>query len=79
MFRMDSIQHNLPQSRIPQAWYNFVPELPKPLAPVLHPGALKPIGPDDLAPLFPMSRILQDVSTDSEIEISRSIHCEYPA
>jgi len=79
MFRMDSIQHNLPQSRIPQAWYNIIPELPKPLAPVLRPGTLKPIGPADLAPLSRMSLILQEVSTDREIEISRSIHCEYPA
>ena len=64
MFRMHPIQYNLPQSRIPQAWYNIQPDLPKPLAPVLHPGTLKPIGPDDLAPLFPMSLILQEVSTE---------------
>src|ERR1017187_5108444 len=68
MYRMDPIQYSLPQSRIPRAWYNIVPHLPKPMAPVLHPGTLKPIGPDDLAPLFPISLILQEVSTEPEIE-----------
>ncbi len=69
MFRMDTIQYNLPQDRIPRAWYNIVPDLPQPLAPVLHPATHKPIGPDDLAPLFPMSLILQEVSAEREIEI----------
>jgi tryptophan synthase beta chain len=74
---MDSIQYTLPQNRIPQAWYNIVPDLPKPLASVLHPGTLKPIGPDDLAPLFPLSLILQEVSTDREIEIPEPIRQVY--
>src|SRR6202790_1867602 len=74
---MDQIQYNLPQSRIPQAWYNIVPDLPRPLAPVLHPGTLKPIGPDDLAPLFPMSLILQEVSTEREIEIPGPVRQVY--
>src|SRR6201998_2069184 len=77
MFRMYPIQYNLPQSRIPQAWYNILPDLPKPLAPVLHPGSLKPIGPDDLAPLFPMSLILQEVSTEREIEIPEEVRQVY--
>ena len=74
---MDSIQYNLPQSRIPQAWYNIAADLPKPLAPVLHPGTLKPIGPDDLAPLFPMSLIMQEVSTEREIEIPEEVRQVY--
>ncbi|MEO8126635.1 MAG: TrpB-like pyridoxal phosphate-dependent enzyme [Bryobacteraceae bacterium] len=74
---MDSIQYNLPQSRIPKAWYNIVADLPKPLAPVLHPGTLKPIGPDDLAPLFPMSLILQEVSSEREIEIPDAVRQVY--
>lgn len=69
MFRMENIQYNLPQSRIPQAWYNILPDLPQPLAPVLHPATHQPIGPGDLAPLFPMSLILQEVSAEREIEI----------
>ena len=47
------------------------------MAPVLHPGTLKPIGPDDLAPLFPMSLILQEVSTEPEIEIPGEIRQVY--
>jgi tryptophan synthase beta chain len=74
---MESIQYTLPQTRIPQAWYNIVPDLPKPLAPVLHPGTLKPIGPDDLAPLFPMSLIQQEVSQDREIEIPGEVRQIY--
>src|SRR6266436_5103420 len=74
---MDPIQYSLPPSRIPRAWYNIVPDLPKPLAPVLHPGTLKPIGPDDLAPLFPMSLILQEVSTEREIEIPEEVRQLY--
>src|SRR6516164_3342778 len=77
MFGMYPIQYDLPQSRIPQAWYNILPDLPKPLAPVLHPGTLKPIGPDDLAPLFPVSLILQEVSADREIEIPAEVREVY--
>ncbi|HEY4049855.1 MAG TPA: TrpB-like pyridoxal phosphate-dependent enzyme [Acidobacteriaceae bacterium] len=73
----DRIQFNLPQDRIPQAWYNILSDLPTPLAPPLHPGTLKPIGPDDLAPLFPMSLILQEVSTEREIEIPGEVQQVY--
>lgn len=74
---MEYIQFNLPQDRIPQAWYNILPDLPEPLAPTLHPATLNPIGPDDLAPLFPMSLILQEVSTDRDIEIPREVRQIY--
>ncbi|MGA3135760.1 MAG: TrpB-like pyridoxal phosphate-dependent enzyme [Terracidiphilus sp.] len=74
---METIQYNLPQNRIPLAWYNIVADLPKPMAPVLHPGTLKPIGPDDLAPLFPMSLIMQEVSTEREIEIPPEVRQVY--
>ena len=77
MLRMDTIQYNLPQSRIPLAWYNIQADLPTPLAPPLHPGTMKPIGPDDLAPLFPMSLILQEVSTEREIEIPGEVRQLY--
>src|SRR5580692_7346322 len=77
MFRMSPIQYNLPQSRIPQSWHNILPDLPKPLAPVLHPGTLKPVGPDDLAPLFPTSLILQEVSAEREIEIPGEVRQVY--
>ena len=77
MFRMDTIQYNLPPNRIPLAWYNIAADLPKPMAPPLHPGTLKPLGPDDLAPLFPMSLILQEVSQEREIEIPGEVRQLY--
>src|SRR6266404_6038144 len=53
----------LTEDQMPTAWYNIVPDLPRPPAPVLHPGTKQPVGPDDLAPLFPMELIMQEVST----------------
>ena len=52
----------LDESRMPTQWYNLVPDLPSPPPPPLHPGTLQPVGPDDLAPLFPMDLILQEVT-----------------
>jgi tryptophan synthase beta chain len=63
----------LPEAELPTHWYNIVPDLPEPPHPVLHPGTHDPIGPDDLAPLFPMDLILQEVSTDRFIEIPEEI------
>ena len=59
----------LTESEMPTQWYNIIPDLPAPPPPVLHPGTHEPIGPDDLAPLFPMALILQEVSQDSFIDI----------
>jgi len=59
----------LDQKDMPTKWYNIQADLPEPLPPVLHPGTGKPIGPDDLAPLFPMGLIMQEVSTERYIEI----------
>ena len=59
----------LDESQIPTQWYNIIPDLPEPPPPVLHPGTHEPVGPDDLAPLFPMALILQEVSQDSYIDI----------
>ncbi|MCO6451727.1 MAG: TrpB-like pyridoxal phosphate-dependent enzyme [Caldilineales bacterium] len=59
----------LPESEIPEAWYNIQADLPRPAPPVIHPGTLQPIGPDDLAPLFPMALIMQEVSQERYIEI----------
>ena len=59
----------LDESEMPTQWYNIVPELPTPPPPVLHPGTLQPIGPDDLAPLFPMELIMQEVTSESYIDI----------
>ncbi|MFO7322749.1 MAG: TrpB-like pyridoxal phosphate-dependent enzyme [Chloroflexota bacterium] len=65
----ETTRFNLPQSEIPRAWYNVQADLPRPLPPVLHPATRQPVGPDDLAPLFPMALIMQEVSRERYIEI----------
>jgi tryptophan synthase beta chain len=67
----------LDESRIPRAWYNIAADLPVAPAPYLHPGTLGPIGPDDLAPLFPMALIGQEVSAEREIEIPDPVRDAY--
>ena len=73
----DSIKYVLDETRLPRAWYNLQADLPKPLPPVLHPGTKKPVGPDDLAPLFPLELILQEVSTEREIPIPEPVRDVY--
>jgi tryptophan synthase beta chain len=73
----DTIKYTLPESAIPKHWYNLAADLPAPPPPVLHPGTLKPIGPDDLAPLFPLALIQQEVSTEREIEIPGPVRDVY--
>ena len=63
----------LQESQMPKFWYNIQADLPAPLPPVLHPGTLQPIGPDDLAPLFPMSLIEQEVTTEREVEVPEPV------
>ena len=65
----DQIKFLLDENEIPKSWYNIVADLPDPPAPVLHPGTGQPIGPDDLAPLFTMAAIMQEVSTERTIDI----------
>src|SRR5205823_6757636 len=67
----------LTEDEMPRAWYNIVPDLPKPPAPVLHPGTKQPVTPDDLAPLFPMALIMQEVSADPYIEIPDPVRQVY--
>jgi tryptophan synthase beta chain len=59
----------LPESEMPRSWYNVLADAPTPPQPPLHPGTGQPIGPDDLAPLFPIELILQEVSSEREIAI----------
>src|SRR5512147_818313 len=73
----DMVKYVLDESRIPKRWYNIMADLPTPPPPVLHPGTKQPVGPDDLAPLFPMSLILQEVSTDREIDIPEPVREVY--
>ena len=69
----------LDESRIPRAWYNIAADLPDGVtpSPPLHPGTHQPIGPDDLAPLFPMALIGQEVSGEREIEIPEPVRDAY--
>ena len=62
---------------MPTAWYNIQADLSTPLPPVLHPGTGQPITPDDLAPLFPMSLIEQEVSQSRWIEIPDEVQSIY--
>jgi len=63
------IKVQLDESEQPTQWYNVVPDLPAPPPPPLHPGTLEPAGPEDLAPLFPMALIEQEMSAESYIDI----------
>ncbi len=65
----DTVKYLLAEEHLPKSWYNIAADLPAPLPPPLHPGTLQPLGPDDLAPLFPMSLIMQEMSAEREIEI----------
>ena len=67
----------LSENDIPKQWYNIVADLPNPLDPPLHPGTLQPAGPDDLAPLFPMELIMQEVSQDRWIDIPDPVRDMY--
>ncbi|HEV8635623.1 MAG TPA: TrpB-like pyridoxal phosphate-dependent enzyme [Chloroflexota bacterium] len=67
----------LDERDIPTHWYNIVPDLPSPPPPVLHPGTGHPIGPADLAPLFPMALIAQEVSAEPRIEIPDQVRDIY--
>lgn len=67
----------LDEDEMPTHWYNIVPDLPAPPPPALHPGTHQPIGPDDLAPLFPMELIMQEVSQESYIEIPEEVRNIY--
>ena len=73
----DQLKYFLEESKMPKTWYNISADLPKPMEPPLHPGTLKPIGPDDLAPLFPMALIGQEVSQEREIEIPEPVRNIY--
>jgi len=59
----------LDESRIPTHWYNIIPDMPGPLAPVINPRTLQPVTPDDLLPIFPMAIIEQEVSGERWIPI----------
>lgn len=63
----------LPEDKIPKFWYNVQADMPNPLAPGLNPKTKQPLGPEDLAPIFPMALIAQEVSTERYIEIPEEV------
>src|SRR5215207_11376064 len=63
----------LDESELPRQWYNVIPDLPSPPPPVLHPATHEPVGPDDLAALFPMALIGQEVTQDSYVDIPHEV------
>lgn len=67
----------LNEDEMPRAWYNIMADMPNPPAPVLHPGTHQPVGPADLAPLFPIALIMQEVSTERYIDIPEPIRDVY--
>jgi tryptophan synthase beta chain len=73
----ETVKYVLEETKIPKAWYNIIADLPRPPEPPLHPGTLKPLGPQDLAPIFPMSLIQQEVSAEREIEIPEPVRDVY--
>src|SRR6185295_10843403 len=74
---LQTTKYQLDEDQIPKSYYNIAADLPEKPEPVLHPGTGQPIGPTDLAPLFPMELIKQVVSTDREIEIPEPVRQAY--
>ena len=74
---MTDTKITLSEPDIPTHYYNIAPDLPTPLSPPLHPGTKKPIGPEDLAPIFPMELIKQEVSQEPMIEIPDEVRDIY--
>jgi tryptophan synthase beta chain len=69
----DTVKYVLDETRLPKRWYNIMADLPSAPPAVLHPGTKQPVGPEDLAPLFPMALIAQEVSTEREIDIPEPV------
>jgi tryptophan synthase beta chain len=70
---MEPLRIELPTEEIPRQWYNVVGDVPDALTPPLHPGTKQPVGPSDLAPLFPMALIEQEMSTQKWVDIPEEI------
>jgi tryptophan synthase beta chain len=74
---MERTKYVLDEGKMPTSWYNIQADLPEPLPPPLHPGTGQPLGPQDLAPLFPMELIKQEVSQERYIEIPEEVRDIY--
>src|SRR3954451_11026556 len=73
----EKTKYILDEDELPTQWYNVIPDLPEPPPPPLHPGTREPVGPDDLAPLFPQALIAQEVTTDRYIPIPEEVQEVY--
>jgi tryptophan synthase beta chain len=69
----EATKYVLSDRQIPQTWVNILPLLPTPMDPPLHPGTHQPLGPQDLAPIFPMSLIEQEFAPQPAIDIPGEI------
>lgn len=74
---MRAKKYVLTEQDMPQRWYNIMADMPTPMEPPLHPGTGQPAGPDDLAPIFPMNLIEQEVSTQRWIDIPEGVMDKY--
>ena len=74
---MKQVKVNLLESEIPKQWYNILPDMPTPMNPPLHPGTGKPVTPEDMAPIFPMNLIEQEMSPDRWIDIPDEVLEKY--
>jgi len=70
---MTQNRYTLPERDIPKSWYNVIPDLPAPLPPPLHPGTGRPAGPEDLAAIFPMQLIEQEVTAAPTVPIPEPV------
>ncbi|MFJ7215872.1 TrpB-like pyridoxal phosphate-dependent enzyme [Amycolatopsis sp. NPDC098790] len=73
----EKTKYVLDEDDLPTRWYNVIPDLPEPPPPPLHPGTREPVGPDDLAPLFPQALIAQEVTTDRYVDIPEEVREVY--
>jgi tryptophan synthase beta chain len=73
----ESTKYQLSEREIPSRWINLLPDVPGDPLPPLHPGTKEPAGPDDLAPLFPLGLIQQEVSPEPEVEIPEEVRDVY--
>ena len=70
-------RYYLPEEKMPKAWYNLAADLPVPLPPPLHPGTGQPLGPDDLAPIFPQAVIAQEMTSERWVDIPEPVRDVY--
>src|SRR3954454_13714773 len=69
----EKTKYILDEDELPTRWYNVIPDLPEPPPPPLHPATAEPVGPDDLAPLFPQALIAQEVTGERYVDIPEEV------